>query len=148
MDWVWDATNQVYYSASSGNYAVMGAGGWEYVAKADMRPTEDKEEGEIEDDVGWGALIEDKPKAVERILRLVVVRSNVLESGVVIIDGRDGGVQIGRDRDKGGTAKLRLKEMEVSKTHAVVYWSEEETNWCIVDLGESNNTGCTSSCIY
>lgn len=138
MDWVWDATNQVYYSASSGTYAVMGASGWEYVARADMQATDDKEEGEIQDDVGWGALMEDKPKVVGRILRLVVSKSDVLDNGVVIIDGREGGVQIGRDRDKGGSARLRLKEMEVSKTHAVVYWSADESKWCIVDLGASS----------
>jgi len=143
MDWVWDATNRVYYSASSGTYAVMGAGGgWEYVAKEDMKPTDDKEEGEIEDDVGWGALMEDKPKAVERILRLVVTTSDVLDRGVVIIDGREGGVQIGRDRDNGGNARLRLKEMQVSKSHAVVYWSGDDSQWCIVDLGAYDDTTC------
>lgn len=84
------------------------------------------------------------------ILRLVVEDSNVLNLGsVVVIDAREGGVHIGRDRcEKGAQARLRLKEMEVSKTHAVVYWQEKvakdeereiparEEGWFIVDLGQ------------
>jgi hypothetical protein len=85
------------------------------------------------------------PKEMPKeILRLVVMRSGVLEPGqVAVIDAREGGVQLGRDRgEKGGQARVRLKEMEVSKTHALVYWGSgsrggaEEDAWWVVDLGE------------
>jgi hypothetical protein len=63
---------------------------------------------------------------------------------VAVIDTREGGVQLGRDRsEKGGHPKIRVKEMEVSKTHAVIYWGsgtaegeeEEQEGWWAVDLG-------------
>ena len=78
------------------------------------------------------------------VLRLVVIKSELLTLGeIAVLDAREGGVQIGRDRcEKGGAARVRLKEMEVSKTHAVVHWGqgggddEEKEGWWVVDLGE------------
>lgn len=170
---------------------------------------EEREEGEIEDDVGWGGLMEpeqlqavlktrnpihtvpgsttlstrpqsnalekhpaytaayddpklyaypsqtqlepaDPPTATPtHILRLVVQESKVLTPGqVVIIDARQGGIQLGRDRcERGAQARMRLREMEVSKTHAVVYHGQKgdtdlreldqqgDSAWWIVDLG-------------
>ena len=80
------------------------------------------------------------PTPSASLLRLVVVKSTVLTPGqVAIIDAREGGIQIGRDRiESGGQVRLRVKEMEVSKTHAVLYWGkgeDEEYAWWIVDLG-------------
>lgn len=234
--WVYDPSHQVYYHASSQTYAIPDArtGEWSYLAARDFRPGEsssatqrvparnggrEMEEGEVEEDVGWGGLME--PEELERalkakpqgsgngndttgrrpysstngigsdkhpayggttsahtqpyddpakyawppreptppqkempnhILRLVVKRSEVLQPGqVAVIDAREGGVQLGRDRvEKGGQVRLRLKEMEVSKTHAVVYWGrgpgeedgesrdgdgDGEDGWWLVDLG-------------
>jgi hypothetical protein len=51
--------------------------------------------------------------------------------------------------EKGGQVRLRLKEMEVSKTHAVIYWGkggeedgesrdgdgDGDDGWWLVDLG-------------
>ncbi|EIW71573.1 hypothetical protein TREMEDRAFT_67844 [Tremella mesenterica DSM 1558] len=169
-----------------------------------------KEDGEIEDDVGWGGLMDpeklaevvqnkqnlssslsshptinkqfpfltkhpayddpsiysfpaetDEPndlvKMPGHILRLVVDRSDCLEVGqVAVIDAREGGIQLGRDRcERGGVARVRLREMEVSKTHGVVYWGksgnvspdegdeeeeEEEEGWWVVDLGSTHGT--------
>lgn len=145
----------------------------------------DREDGEIEDDMGWGALMEpeelnramkgkDKGKEAvkgrsqttqvskhpaytgtstrnrspsptletpDHLIRLVVLASPTLSEGhVAVIDAREGGVQLGRDRcEKGGHPRVRVKEMEVSKNHAVVYWGkggeEQKEGWWVVDLG-------------
>lgn len=70
------------------------------------------------------------------LLRLVVAESSVLqEGGVVVIDSREEGVQIGRDR---AVDRLRLKEMPVSKVHATIFFGqggEWDDAWFAVDLG-------------
>lgn len=174
--WKYDQQLQVYFHAPSSTYAVpTPSGEWKYVPASEFTigesstgPTNahaEKEDGEIEDDVGWGALMEpDQLKSAlqpqpqpqysgiqgepevetpKHILRLVVLESTVLKIGqVAIIDAREGGVQLGRDRcERGGTARVRLKEMEVSKTHALVYWGdggEWDEGWFAVDLGASH----------
>lgn len=88
------------------------------------------------------------------LLRLVVVstKSPKVSAGqIAVIDTREGGVQIGRDKcEKGAPARVRLREMEVSKTHALIFWGENgdqqveveedgeksREGWWIVDLGE------------
>jgi hypothetical protein len=156
----------------------------------------EKEDGEIEDDMGWGGLME--PEELDRalksnekgkeamksdsiawsdqkekhpiygvnnsisrssrlssssppketpnhLLRLVILSSPSLQEGhVAIIDTREGGIQLGRDRcEKSGHPRIRVKEMEVSKTHAVVYWGvgtgkegDDEEGWWVVDMGK------------
>ena len=141
--WVWDPTTGVYFDPQSSTYAIPHQGGWKMVESADMR-----EEGEIGDDAGWGALMEPASRSakVEHILRLVVERSELLD-GVAVIDDREGGIQLGRDRcEDGGVVRIRLKEMQVSKTHAVVYWGdggEGEDDWYIVDLGKPSCVAIT-----
>lgn len=250
--WVWNPTLGVYYHAASNTYALPSAGEWTYLTPAELaarggsglesgmggagassstatgaHPSEDMEEGEVEDDVGWGGLMDpDKlarvvaskdratsegriPFAAERewdrgrdrdssgrhvygnghdpygrgssgfadhaadgrpsdtrgsrsptpppdpaahILRLVVRRSKALpHGGIALLDARPGGIQIGRDRrGPGDGARLRVREMEVSKTHAVIYWGREgkvdldsssgDEGWWIVDLGSTLGT--------
>ncbi|WVN86837.1 uncharacterized protein L203_102011 [Cryptococcus depauperatus CBS 7841] len=173
-----------------------------------------REEGEVEDDVGWGGLMDPdelakienaKNKANKQrrnnvhmniggvqesdgiptfddpnlyaypsqaaatepetekelgnhLLRLVVTATacpRVTVGQVAIIDAREEGIQIGRDKcEKGAPARIRLRELEVSKTHAVVYWDEsgkkEKGNagdirsvcqgWWVVDLGSTHGT--------
>ncbi|OCF43859.1 hypothetical protein I317_02302 [Kwoniella heveanensis CBS 569] len=83
------------------------------------------------------------------ILRLVVLASDCLEKGqVALIDTREGGIQVGRDRcERGGTPRIRCREMRVSKTHAVIYWGGDNDSqgtaaegWWIVDLGSTHGT--------
>ncbi|WVF68471.1 hypothetical protein IAT40_003238 [Kwoniella sp. CBS 6097] len=104
------------------------------------------------------------------ILRLVVLSSECLDKGLVaLIDTREGGIQIGRDRcERGGTPRFRCREMRVSKTHAVVYWSpdsqnppdpqgrgmaeaggdgQEDEGWWIVDLGSTHGTFISRSLV-
>ncbi|WVQ66099.1 uncharacterized protein L199_004277 [Kwoniella botswanensis] len=240
--WIYDHLHKVYFHPLSNSYAVpdLTTGQWNYIPASDFQSAstsltqlqtvqgqtprdEEKEEGEIEDDMGWGGLMDpDKLAQIEKdskstsksksasqlranghdykngtvhekekekhpsyvvpyddpaqysypsdgkdnedeeegnnrtketpdnILRLVVVQSKCLDIGqVVIIDAREGGIQLGRDRcEKGGQARVRLREMEVSKTHSVIYWGkggipqedEEEDGWWIVDLGSTHGT--------
>jgi len=196
--WIWDTTHSLYYSPEMGSYAYTDAeGGWHYLPASSLASSStataltgaegDKEDGEIEDDVGWGGLME--PEELDRalktkskskgnagsssnpnskteytekhpayanpyptaspsppaetpnhLLRLVVLSSPSLTDGhVAIIDTREGGIQLGRDRcEKGGHPRVRVKEMEVSKSHAVIYWGsggDGDEGWWVVDLG-------------
>lgn len=178
-EWTWAPELGVYHHTRSGTYALPQGDGWRYLTSEelaahtgstngtnDKKGDEEPEEGEIEDDVGWGALMD--PEKLARIestknpvyaaspqrrdpygretyfdgtptagdpllaheqeeddsknlLRLVVKRSQVLEIGsVAVLDARKDGTQLGRDR--GAEARVRIKEMEVSKTHAVVFY--------------------------
>ncbi|KLT44618.1 hypothetical protein CC85DRAFT_242272 [Cutaneotrichosporon oleaginosum] len=216
--WVWNPSLGVYYHAASDMYAIPSAGEWTYCTAAELAArggagpstaagTQEMEEGEVEDDVGWGGLMDpeklarvvasttgpthpsadggrsthdndrdrerygnghdpygrseepepEKP-APDHILRFVVRRSKVLPlGGVVLLDARPGGIQIGRDRrGAGDPARVRVREMEVSKTHALVYWGregrvdaavraavpkpEDAEGWWIVDLGSTLGT--------
>jgi hypothetical protein len=203
--WVYDHLHGIYYHAQTATYAIPDpqTGQWSYAPASTFRqyPSQhaessamaqrtEKEDGEVEDDVGWGGLMEpdqieaavrakqsnhaelsvvqkhpaygsnydDVKKSVyaasvapatveveavpEHILRMVVVESELLTPGdVAIIDARDGGIRLGRDRcEKGGAVRIRVKEMEVSKIHGVVYWGKgtegDQEGWWIVDLGK------------
>lgn len=180
--WAWNPDQGVYYHAQSGQYAIPSrdGGDWTYLSASEMASTGGKEEGEIEDDVGWGGLMEpeqvaalvekraepqrswnepDPPKEEQpepdRFLRLVVRRSKALEVGsVAVLDARPDGFRLGRDRAvKGDTPRVRVKEMEVSKTHALVYFgtrgreprhgrdvAPEPEGWWILDLGSTLGT--------
>ncbi|WVQ75082.1 hypothetical protein IAR50_004691 [Cryptococcus sp. DSM 104548] len=224
--WVYDASSGVYYHAPSNTYAVPDTitGQWSYIpashfhqasssASAHAAGSEgktpgelrDREEGEVEDHVGWGGLMEpeqlaeiqkaeelkkkvgakkvppvsSEPKLApygdtpsyddpalyaypgvdddelpkerpDHLLRLVVRATKIpkIEVGkVAVIDTREGGVQLGRDRcERGAQARIRLRELEVSKTHAVIYWGEGNEDeqdlegWRVVDLGSTHGT--------
>ena len=74
-------------------------------------------------------------------LRLVKLSSDVLPSHktVAIVDGRHGGVSIGRD--KAFTARLRLPSMEVSKHHANLFsTSRAPIRFSIADTGSMHGT--------
>ncbi|AFR95540.1 hypothetical protein C343_03643 [Cryptococcus neoformans C23] len=253
--WVFDSSTGVFYHAPSNTYAIPdpATGHWTYHTASEFhqasssnkhhqQPLEDplsrtitnldgraetEEEGEIQDDVGWGGLMEpEKLAEIEKaakkkekrngehdtfegvhygagefrqrltateavsshrstnalhppdtmvsasemlavpadytLLRLVVVSTEspkVSAGQIAVIDTREGGVQIGRDKcEKGAPARVRLREMEVSKTHALIYWGEngdqqvevEEDGkksgegWWIVDLGSTHGTFVSS----
>jgi hypothetical protein len=85
------------------------------------------------------------PKTTQ-ILRLVVVKSGILRDSerVAVIDSREDGFIIGRDKNH--RPRIRLKEMEVSKVHATVFWGdgkgslddeEGDEGYWLVDNGES-----------
>jgi hypothetical protein len=79
----------------------------------------------------------------EPTLRFVVLGTSVLsrQLRVAILDGyRE--VQFGRDvlPVGSGTPRIRLKEMEVSKVHAVVFWDAQRNEWAVVDMGSKHGT--------
>ncbi|KAM0790780.1 hypothetical protein ACM66B_004628 [Microbotryomycetes sp. NB124-2] len=43
-------------------------------------------------------------------------------------------------RDKTFEPRLRLKDLAVSKSHATVFWDEQEMHWAIVDSGSTHGT--------
>ena len=79
----------------------------------------------------------------QRVLRLVVLRSSILPSKqrVAVIDSYHE-AQLGRDVQPAGsmTPRVRLKEMEVSKLHATIYWDGARKEWNVVDMGSKHGT--------
>lgn len=83
------------------------------------------------------------------LLRLLVVTSSILPAKhrIAVLDNFPE-LQIGRDaptdRD---TPRIRLKEMEVSKLHATVYWDSKQREWNVVDMGSKHGTFVQSSTV-
>ena len=75
--------------------------------------------------------------------RLVVRATSILPGAqrLAVIEGyRE--VQIGRDVAPPGSVapRIRLKEMEVSKLHATIYWDDSRAEWGLVDMGSKHGT--------
>jgi hypothetical protein len=78
-----------------------------------------------------------------KTLRLLVIGGvQSPKRRIAVIDGH-GEVSIGRD--KSPTARLRLKEMAVSKFHATIFWDSSSEQWSIVDVGSVHGTFISSS---
>jgi len=77
------------------------------------------------------------------ILRLVVLQSSILPSKrkAAVLDSYHE-AQLGRDvqATSSATPRIRLKEMEVSKLHATVYWDGSRKEWNVVDMGSKHGT--------
>ncbi|KIK63146.1 hypothetical protein GYMLUDRAFT_57884 [Collybiopsis luxurians FD-317 M1] len=75
------------------------------------------------------------------LLRLLVLKSRALpESRIAVIDVYSQ-VQLGRDNPVSeNIPRIRLKEMEVSKLHATIYWDEASNTWGVVDMGSKHGT--------
>src|SRR3984957_12559075 len=76
-------------------------------------------------------------------IRFLVMQTSILprKFKVGILDGYRM-IQFGRDNALVGTdiPRVRLKEMEVSKVHATVYWDEGMNEWAVVDMGSKHGT--------
>lgn len=86
------------------------------------------------------------PSRSQPLCRLLVGRTSVIPSKhrVVPIDGYPA-VQLGRDASIGSTTpRVRLREMEVSKYHANIYWDSSRKEWSIVDMGSKHGTFLSS----
>lgn len=72
-------------------------------------------------------------------LRLIALRSSVLSSSkrVAVLDGH---AEVSIGRDVALTARIRLKEMAVSKFHVSIYWDGAKREWGIVDQGSMHGT--------
>ncbi|KAJ8507282.1 hypothetical protein ONZ45_g10329 [Pleurotus djamor] len=83
------------------------------------------------------------PRQSQHYLRFVVIRSAILppKHRIVMADGFSE-LQFGRDIGPTGTSvpRVRLKEMEVSKLHASVYWDGARQEWGVVDMGSKHGT--------
>lgn len=76
-------------------------------------------------------------------LRLVIEHSTIRPSKqrLAVLDGYFE-VQLGRDLAPSGTdiPRVRLKDMEVSKLHATLFWDKERKYWAVVDMGSKHGT--------
>nr|VWO99744.1 Hormone-sensitive lipase [Ganoderma boninense] len=81
-------------------------------------------------------------------LRLLVQQTAILRKNqrIALLDGYSQ-TEIGRDVAAAGSdiPRIRLKEMEVSKLHATIYWDQDRTQWSIVDMGSKHGTFIQSS---
>ena len=77
------------------------------------------------------------------VFRFVALHSSILPSKhkIAILDSYSE-VQIGRDAVISGSVipRIRLKELEVSKLHATVYWDGARKEWNVVDMGSKHGT--------
>ena len=77
--------------------------------------------------------------------RLEVLSSEVLprKKRLAILDAYKQ-TEIGRDISSSATQpRIRLKDMEVSKVHATMFWEEARAGWAIVDMGSKHGTFIT-----
>ncbi|KAM9330978.1 angiogenic factor with G patch and FHA domains 1 [Gastrophryne carolinensis] len=82
------------------------------------------------------------PEDTEQIwppcIRVIVVRSPVLEKGSLFIITADKNATIGREKDMAHT--IRISEIGVSKFHAEVYFDHMLQSYVLVDQGSQNGT--------
>ncbi|KAF9649858.1 hypothetical protein BDM02DRAFT_3094089 [Thelephora ganbajun] len=75
--------------------------------------------------------------------RLIVQATSILPRAqrLAVIEGYPE-LQIGRDVAPPGSAvpRIRLKEMEVSKFHATIYWDDGRAEWGLMDMGSKHGT--------
>lgn len=89
----------------------------------------------------------EEPEQASQIKRqpfsLVLLKSAVLSTKRRVVDiTQHLEVSIGRDRPTGSSSspRLRLKEMAVSKYHAILYWDAQRDMWGLVDVGSVHGT--------
>ncbi|XP_051875090.1 angiogenic factor with G patch and FHA domains 1 isoform X1 [Pristis pectinata] len=93
--------------------------------------TEESSEGEDDEDTKEGRLW---PPCI----RVMVVRSPVLEPGTLFIITAVKSATIGREKDMGHA--IRIAELGVSKFHAEVYFDQDLQVYMLVDKGSQNGT--------
>ncbi|XP_005386089.1 PREDICTED: angiogenic factor with G patch and FHA domains 1 [Chinchilla lanigera] len=122
----------------------------EKIIESDSEP----EEGEITDSQSEGSYDEDgtsedsrtaeetEDEDEEKIwppcIRVIVIRSPVLQTGSLFIITAVNPATIGREKDMAHT--LRIPEVGVSKFHAEIYFDHELQSYVLVDQGSQNGT--------
>ncbi|XP_006268245.1 angiogenic factor with G patch and FHA domains 1 isoform X1 [Alligator mississippiensis] len=81
---------------------------------------------------------EDEERIWPPCIRVIVIRSPVLQTGSLYIITAVKPATIGREREMGHT--LQIPEVAVSKFHAEVYFDHELQNYVLVDQGSQNGT--------
>ncbi|XP_049322483.1 angiogenic factor with G patch and FHA domains 1 isoform X2 [Astyanax mexicanus] len=71
-------------------------------------------------------------------VRVTVVRSPVLQPGTLFILTADAAATIGREKDMNHA--IRIPEMGVSKSHAEVFFDQDQQCYMLVDQGSQNGT--------
>ncbi|KAM6363164.1 angiogenic factor with G patch and FHA domains 1 isoform 2-T2 [Pluvialis apricaria] len=87
---------------------------------------------------GLPASGEDEEKIWPPCIRVIVIRSPVLQTGSLYIITAVKPATIGREKDVGHT--LQIPEVGVSKFHAEVYFDHDLQNYVLVDQGSQNGT--------
>ncbi|XP_069735981.1 angiogenic factor with G patch and FHA domains 1 isoform X2 [Phaenicophaeus curvirostris] len=87
---------------------------------------------------GLAASGKDEEKIWPPCIRVIVVRSPVLQTGSLYIITAVKPATIGREKDVGHT--LQIPEVGVSKFHAEVYFDHDLQNYVLVDQGSQNGT--------
>ncbi|XP_071587450.1 angiogenic factor with G patch and FHA domains 1 isoform X2 [Heliangelus exortis] len=87
---------------------------------------------------GLAASGQDEEKIWPPCIRVIVVRSPVLQTGSLYIITAVKPATIGREKDAGHT--LQIPEVGVSKFHAEVYFDHDLQNYVLVDQGSQNGT--------
>lgn len=95
-----------------------------------VQPTHESPEREMETQV--------QEEAWPPCVRVTVVRSPVLETGTLFILTADTVATIGREKDMNHA--IRIPEMGVSKSHAEVYFDQENQCYMLIDQGSQNGT--------
>lgn len=78
------------------------------------------------------------PEAWPPCVRVTVVRSPALQIGSLFILTADTTATIGREKDMDHA--IRIPEVEVSKSHAMVYFDLDQQCYMLTDLGSQNGT--------
>ncbi|XP_072372130.1 angiogenic factor with G patch and FHA domains 1-like isoform X2 [Scyliorhinus torazame] len=86
--------------------------------------------------LGWSKSATDQPWPP--CIRVIVVRSPVLEPGTLFIITAVKSATIGREKDMGHA--IRIAEIGVSKFHAEVYFDKDLEEYMLVDQGSQNGT--------
>lgn len=170
-EWIWDSIHCLYYNPTTTQYASPQSNGtWIYseistkttTSKTTIIPsslnsidTSDKQEEDLdgepytyEEELETEVISSEEDRwSKVPILRIVVTSSTVIPSAqnVALVDPSEA-ISFGRDRSH--TARVRLKELEVSKTHSVLFWlengveglEESEGCWGIADSGSMHGT--------
>ncbi|XP_056588033.1 angiogenic factor with G patch and FHA domains 1 [Triplophysa dalaica] len=95
-----------------------------------VQPAHESPEREVEAQV--------QEEAWPPCVRVTVVRSPVLETGTLFILTADTVATIGREKDMNHA--IRIPEMGVSKSHAEVYFDQENQGYLLIDQGSQNGT--------
>ncbi|XP_067278932.1 angiogenic factor with G patch and FHA domains 1 isoform X1 [Pseudorasbora parva] len=100
-------------------------------AASPVQPARDSPERELEMQI-------QEEEAWPPCVRVTVVRSPVLQTGTLFILTADTVATIGREKDMNHA--IRIPEMGVSKSHAEVYFDQEQQCYMLIDQGSQNGT--------
>ncbi|XP_032824778.2 angiogenic factor with G patch and FHA domains 1 isoform X3 [Petromyzon marinus] len=156
----YDATTQMYYDPNNGHYYYFDSekGTYEYYTSVDLQPAEGttktkkkktkKKDLEAELYKVTGSLKNlnlsgysgqfDVEQQWPPCIRVMVVRSPVLNPGTLFIITSDTIATIGRAKDMDHT--ISIPEMGVSKFHAEVHFDPERQKYVLMDQGSQNGT--------